>query len=69
MACCAEVFSLPDFSVNWKKAQTVATGTWAVIEADISMEKNKVYKAEGPVLRVTDLEFCSAPEEEVVTYS
>lgn len=69
MACCAEDIQFAGLLCYWKKAQTVATGTWAVIEADISMEKNKVYKAEGPVLRVTDLEFCSAPEEEVVTYS
>lgn len=69
MACCADDIQFAGVLCYWKKAAIVETGSWGIIEADVSIEKNKVYKAEGPVLKILSLEFCEAPEEQVVTYS
>lgn len=69
MTCCADDVRFAGVLCIWKKANTIMTGSWAVVTAKIAVEKNKAYQGEGPVLYVSDFRFTEAPEEKLVTFS
>ncbi len=41
---------------------------WVIVTAKFTKEYHKLYKCEGPVLKITDIENSSVPEEEVATF-
>ena len=43
-------------------------GDWINLTATVSIEKHKLYKGEGPVLRMVDYAVTSVPEEPVATF-
>lgn len=67
MSCCVNDIQFAGMLAVWDKAQILKTQDWVIIEAKLSMEKNRVYRTVGPVLRVTGLVRTSEPEHKVVT--
>ena len=67
MSCCVNDIQYAGMLCRWNKAVVLKTGDWVILEAKLSMEKNRVYRAVGPVLTVTGLVRTSEPEYKVVT--
>lgn len=67
MTCCANDIQFAGMLCYWNDAYKLSNGDWAMIEADIKIEKNRVYRSKGPVLRVKSLSKTNVPEETVVT--
>lgn len=69
MTCCADDIQYAGIiAVTNGSCNNLKTGDWLNITATISVEKNKVYRGIGPVLKVIDYAITSAPEEKVVTF-
>ncbi len=67
MSCCVNDIQYAGMLAKWSKAPILKTGDWVILEAKLSMEKNRVYRAVGPVLTVTGLVRTGEPEYKVVT--
>ena len=67
MSCCVNDIQYAGMLARWDKAPVLKTGDWVIVEAALVMEKNRVYRAKGPVLTVTGLVRTSEPEYKVVT--
>lgn len=67
MSCCVNDIQYAGMLARWSKAQILKTADWVIVEADLVMEKNRVYRAKGPVLTVTGLVRTSEPQYKVVT--
>lgn len=44
------------------------TEDWVIIRATLCVEYHKIYKQEGPVLKVHSIEYTDAPEQKVATF-
>lgn len=44
------------------------TEDWVIIRATLNVEFNKIYKQEGPVLKVESIEYADAPEQKVAVF-
>lgn len=69
MTCCANDIQFAGLLCYWDRASVLSTGDWAILTADISVERNKIYRGKGPVLRITSMVRSSAPDEPVVTFA
>ena len=67
MSCCVNDIQYAGMLARWDKAPILKTGDWIILEASLSMEKNRVYRAKGPVLTVTGVVRTSEPQYKVVT--
>ncbi len=67
MSCCVNDIQYAGMLARWKNAPILKTADWVIVEANLKMEKNRVYRAKGPVLTVTGLVRTSEPEYKVVT--
>ena len=69
MTCCEADISYDGFAVKTcGLIDEVKTRDWLAVTAKITVEKNAVYRGEGPVLIAEKIERAEAPEEAVVTY-
>lgn len=69
MVCCENDIAMRALLCrDTTKSYTPKPGEWLTVTASVSIEKNAVYKGEGPVLNVTSYEKASAPENEVATF-
>ena len=67
MSCCVNDIQFAGMLARWDKAQILKTGDWVMVEASLKMEKNRVYRAVGPVLTVKGIVRTGEPEYKVVT--
>lgn len=67
MTCCVDDIAFKGI-LCVDRAAAMKNGDWIVLTARISIEKHKLYKGEGPVLRLLDYAITSEPEEPVATF-
>ena len=68
MTCCADDIQYAGLVAICNSFCNLKTGDWVNVTAEISLEKHKIYRGVGPVLRVKEYSLTSAPEEKVVTF-
>ncbi len=69
MTCCIDDIQYAGLIAVCKNSCTnLKTGDWLMVTATISVEKHKIYRGIGPVLKVIEYAMTSAPEEKVVTF-
>ncbi len=68
MTCCADDIQYAGLVAICNSFCNLKTGDWVNVTAKISLEKHKIYRGVGPVLRVKEYSLTSAPEEKVVTF-
>ena len=67
MTCCADDIQYAGLICKYKRADALRARDWVVLTAKVSVEFNKLYGKEGPVLVVTRCEYAQKPEQEVVS--
>lgn len=67
MTCCVEDIAYKGILCKGRKP-AMKNGDWIVLTADIRIERNKMYKGEGPVLYLKDYAVTSEPDEPVATF-
>ena len=68
MTCCADDIQYSALACKWKSSETLKSYNWVEVTGKISIEKHKVYEAEGPVLKITSVIPAAAPESQVATF-
>lgn len=69
MTCCEADIAYDGFAVKTGNLiKGVETRDWLTVTAKITLEKNAIYRGEGPVLIAEKIERSDPPEETVVTY-
>lgn len=68
MTCCEADIQYCGIVCNSDGALPVETRDWVQIEAQIKIEKHKVYNSVGPVLYATKVVKCEKPEQELATF-
>ena len=68
MFCCAEDIAYRGLVCKAPKKHHLKNRDWVVITAEISNEYHKVYRGNGPVLKLIDIAVSSKPDQEVATF-
>ncbi len=68
MTCCEADIAYSAIIAKWDKADTLKTGEFVIVEGRIDIEYNKVYRRNGPVLKVTSAVESEAPAQPVATF-
>ncbi|MBR7039948.1 MAG: GTPase [Oscillospiraceae bacterium] len=68
MTCCVEDIQYCWIVSEWEKAQMLENRQWARVTGKISIQRHKLYKGKGPVLKITSVVLTDAPEQEVATF-
>ncbi len=68
MSCCEADIQFGGLVAKWPDSQTLTHGGWAIMEATIVREYNKMYESVGPVFHAINVTPCDPPEEEVATF-
>lgn len=68
MTCCVEDITYAAVAAVQSGDVPVKSHDWFVITAKIKCEKNKLYRAKGPVLYISEMVPSNAPEQEVATF-
>ena len=68
MTCCVEDIQYCWFVAEWEKAQMMENRQWVRVTATISVQRHRLYKNKGPVLKIGAVILTDAPEQEVATY-
>lgn len=68
MTCCEADIAYSAIIAYWEKADTLESGSFAMVEGKLEMEYNKIYRRKGPVLKISSLAPAEAPEQPVATF-
>jgi len=68
MTCCEADIQYSGLACVNSKPIQLKTKDWAIIQAKVSIENNRIYKGKGPVLRVEKIEKCAPLENAVATF-
>lgn len=68
MTCCEADITYKGIAAVADKPIAAAHATWHKITGKLKLEKNKIYRAKGPVLHVTDIVDAEKPDPEVATF-
>lgn len=68
MTCCADDITYCCVVAEWDKSAALQSRQWVNVTAVIQVEKHKLYRGKGPVLKVQEVVMTSAPEQEVATF-
>ncbi len=68
MTCCADDISYCGLVCKSMRANTLTTKDWVTLTATVTVEFNKVYGNQGPVLNDLSLEFSDPPQNLVATF-
>lgn len=68
MTCCQDDIAYNGMVALWKNATSYKNYDWVNVRGKISIEKHKLYKAQGPVLKITSITPAQKPEQEVATF-
>ena len=69
MTCCADDIQFGGLICKWKRSTSLKARDWVIVTARVSVEYNKLYGQEGPVLVATRVDFTTRPDPEVVSIS
>lgn len=69
MTCCADDIQFGGLICKWKRSTSLKARDWVIVTAKVSVEYNKLYGQEGPVLVATRVDFTTRPDPEVVAIS
>ena len=68
MTCCADDIAYRGVVAEGMGKLKLATRDWVTVTGKLTEEYSKLYRARGPVLKVTSIERAEKPVEEVVTF-
>ena len=68
MTCCVEDIQYCWLVAEWDKAEMMENRQWIKVTGKISIQRHKLYKGKGPVLKIESVTLTSAPEQEVATF-
>lgn len=68
MTCCVEDIQYCWLVSEWEKAQMMENRQWIRVTGKISVQRHKLYKGKGPVLKIQAVILTAAPEQEVATF-
>ncbi len=68
MMCCEDDISYYGFVCVYPLAETLNTGDWVIVTADVSYKFNKLYAGKGPVFTVKSVKKADPPEQKVATF-
>lgn len=68
MTCCEDDIAYGGVVCKWSNLFELKSRDWVNVTAKISIEYNKIYQGEGPVLSAIHVIRASKPEREVVTF-
>lgn len=68
MTCCADDIAYHPLVCIFDAPTSLKTRDWVTLTGKIRVEKNKLYRGEGPVLYVEKTEFAVKPVQEVATF-
>lgn len=68
MTCCEADIAYKGIAAVSEKPLAAAHATWHKVTGKIKIEKNKIYRAKGPVLHITCIESAKKPDPEVATF-
>lgn len=68
MTCCVDDIQYCWLVSEWDKAQMMENRQWIRVTGTISVQRHRLYKSKGPVLKVTSVVLTDAPEQEVATF-
>ena len=68
MTCCADDIAYRGVVAKGMKGLKLVTRDWVIVEGKLSEEYSKLYRANGPVLTVTDIIRAERPVQEVATF-
>jgi len=68
MTCCADDIQYGGLVCVFSSPHKLKTKNWITVSGTLKIERNKIYKDQGPVLYVEATEFAVAPKQEVATF-
>lgn len=68
MTCCENDIAFNPLVCYFKEPTPLKTREWVLLTGEIRVEKNKLYRGEGPVLYVSSSDFAVKPVQEVATF-
>ena len=68
MTCCVDDIQYAGLVCIFPSPTNLKTMDWVTVKGKIKIEKNKMYRSEGPVLYVEGTEFAVPPKQEVATF-
>ena len=68
MTCCEADIQYSGLVALFDKPQKLKSRDWITLKGKIKLERNKIYRSEGPVLYVEGTEFAVPPKQEVATF-
>lgn len=68
MTCCVDDIQFTGLVCVWPDAKTLDKGQWVTVTAKASVKWHKAYGKKGPVLTVTKVDPCDAPEQPVAAF-
>ena len=68
MTCCVEDIQYCWLVAEWDKAEMLENRQWVRVTGKLSVQRHKLYKGKGPVLKIESVVLTSAPEQEVATF-
>lgn len=69
MVCCQDDLQFIGFIAKANGLPIPPQRTWQKVTALVKVEEREEYRGKGPVLYVTSVEPCAAPEEEIATFN
>ena len=68
MTCCVEDIQYMGMAAEWSGVKNLKARDWIKVTGKVAIEKNKLYRGKGPVLKVTDVSMTTPPKQEVATF-
>lgn len=68
MTCCEADIAYSGLVVKHASVLPLKTRDWVMLTAKISIEYDKIYDGEGPVLKASALDYCDPPDQELATF-
>jgi len=68
MTCCVEDIQYNGVVCEWKNSEVLKSYDWVTVTGKISIEKNKLYAAPGPVIKIKSVVTAEPPENKVATF-
>ena len=68
MTCCEADIQYSGLVATFSTAQKLKTRDWVTIKGRVKLEKNMIYRSQGPVIYVESTEFAVPPKQEVATF-
>lgn len=68
MTCCADDITYKGLAAVSEKTLSASHGSWQTVNAEIRIEKHKIYQSKGPVLHIISITEAKKPQKEVAEF-